>query len=430
MCRPCSQLDLRSFFFASALTTLVFQGCGPETASSPSPANSYKAMTEGPIYQRMTHIDNLIRQFASTDEGDPVQARLALKNSTDAVIATAKSVLSSESVDEFDRNRAAKSLFEAYTKLVGFDISKYPEFLTTCEELIQRYPKTDLATQAAFLRVNVIGTVRADLLPANDDLKDPGKRLVRMIEAAGVLAEQEPPHPNTPVILFNLARQLEQEANFSESAKFYRILAEKFPDQEKRRFAPGHFRRVSLVGQPATGINGKDFDGNELSSDQLKGKVVLVDFWASWCPPCLAELDGMKKLHEELGPKGFEILGMNTDDDFNAALKIIKDRRLSWPEISTRAAMEETLNPEDSLEFQLGIEFLPTKLILDREGVVVWTGSQFDLARPVIENLIAKAPAAPAASPATGTEAQNSAPADPSPVKDSEPAADSNPAPN
>ena len=404
MCRLRLRPYFRSIILGTSLTGLFFPGCGWEqtkngagTAENAGPSrNGYKAMTDGPIYQRMTHIDALARQFMSTDEGDPVQARAALQNSSTAIIATAKSVLESDSLDEFDRTRAAKALFEAYGKQVNADSSRYTEFLSACDDLIQRFPKTDLATQAAFVRLNVLGTLRSDKLSESDELRDPKKRLNRVSEAALLLAEQEPPHPSTPEVLLNLARQLEQDKDFERSAKVYGLLNEKFPDPEKRRFVPGHLRRISMVGQPVQGIQGKDFEGQEITIEQFKGKVVLIDFWASWCPPCLAELDGMKQLREELGPKGFEILGMNADDDAAAARKIINDRKLNWPEIVVRSQTDEMINPEETLEFKLGIEYLPTKLLINREGILVWCGSQLELARPEIEKLVAETTELPA----------------------------------
>ena len=149
-------------------------------------------------------------------------------------------------------------MFEAYGKQVNADSSRYTEFLSACDDLIQRFPKTDLATQAAFVRLNVLGTLRSDKLSESDELRDPKKRLNRVSEAALLLAEQEPPHPSTPEVLLNLARQLEQDKDFERSAKVYGILNEKFPDPEKRRFVPGHLRRISMVGQPVQGIQGKE----------------------------------------------------------------------------------------------------------------------------------------------------------------------------
>ena len=381
------------------LGTLLLFGCSQEPSKNSGdlpgqPRNVYTAMTDGPVYQKLTHIEKLFRQFDQTDEGDPIQARAALKNSTQAIIDTARSVLATKPIDDFDQKRAAKAMFDAYLKLMGADPAKYKEFLLACDELIAGSPGTESASQASFMKVNVIGTTPTAKLDDSDPLKDPKKRLYLLFDAALEMANQTPPHANAAGVLYNLARQLEHEKDFEHSAQVFGLLADKFPDPEKRPFLPGHFRRVSMVGKPVCEIRGKDFEGKELSIEQFKGKVVLVDFWATWCPPCVAELDGIKKLYQDLGPRGLEILGLNADDDQPKAAKYIKDKKLTWPEIPIRTA-EPPENPEDALEFQLGVEFLPTKLLINREGIVVWTGSSLEEVKPEIEKLL------PADSPQT-----------------------------
>jgi thiol-disulfide isomerase/thioredoxin len=337
-------------------------------------------MTDGPVHKRMSHIDSMVRQFAKTDEGDPAQARIAQTDSSNAIIATAKSVLASDDLDEIDRNRAGKALFDASMRQVRADPEKYHDFVATCTELIERFPQSELATQAAFLRLNVLASVRSD------DLNDGKLRLDRVFDATMSLADQKPPHTNTPDVLTNMARELERSGEFARSAQAYAVLVGKFPDPEKRRFAPGHLRRVSLVGQPIGELRGADFDEKEVTIEQFRGKVVLIDFWASWCEPCTKELPEMKKLYERLGPKGLEILAINCDDNHRAAIKMIKDRQLTWPQIVARNA-DESDDPENNLEIRFGIEFLPTKLVVDRDGTVVWSGFLLPNALQAIEKL-------------------------------------------
>ena len=71
--------------------------------------------------------------------------------------------------------------------------------------------------------------------------------------------------------------------------------------------------RIDLVGKPAPPIAGTDVDGKPVSLAELKGKVVLIDFWASWCPPCVAAIPTLKALSQKYQDRGFVILGVNVD---------------------------------------------------------------------------------------------------------------------
>ena len=69
-----------------------------------------------------------------------------------------------------------------------------------------------------------------------------------------------------------------------------------------------------MIGKPAPEIEGKDIDGKAVRLADLKGKVVLVDFWATWCPPCVASFPTFRQLSREYKDRGFVILGVNLDD--------------------------------------------------------------------------------------------------------------------
>ncbi len=72
--------------------------------------------------------------------------------------------------------------------------------------------------------------------------------------------------------------------------------------------------RLDMIGKPAPEIEGKDVDGKPVRLADLKGKVVLVDFWATWCPPCVASFATLRQLAHEYKDRGFAILGVNLDD--------------------------------------------------------------------------------------------------------------------
>jgi thiol-disulfide isomerase/thioredoxin len=116
-----------------------------------------------------------------------------------------------------------------------------------------------------------------------------------------------------------------------------------------------------------------DFDGKRRRFSEFRGRVVLLDFWASWCSPCLADIPELKKIYQKFHAQGFEILGMDSEtlgqnDNDPGFLKesqlrardITGSRGVNWPQ-----STNETSLP---VAKELGIESLPAKFLIDREG--------------------------------------------------------------
>jgi len=114
--------------------------------------------------------------------------------------------------------------------------------------------------------------------------------------------------------------------------------------------------------QPA--LTGVTTVGDELILADLKGKVVLLDFWATWCPPCMAELPTMKATYEKYHQKGFEIVGISADRTREALTGVIEKEGLSWPNMYDK-------EQQASLVDEFGIQGFPTMLLLDQTGTVV-----------------------------------------------------------
>jgi thiol-disulfide isomerase/thioredoxin len=127
-------------------------------------------------------------------------------------------------------------------------------------------------------------------------------------------------------------------------------------------------------------FNEKDLAGEPLSIAKFRGKVVLVDFWATWCGPCVAELPNVLAAYKKYHAKGFEVIGISLDQDENALKNFIKEKGLAWPQYFDGKGWGSKLGQK------YGINSIPMTFLLDQEGKVVAKG----LRGPALDAQLAK----------------------------------------
>jgi thiol-disulfide isomerase/thioredoxin len=124
-------------------------------------------------------------------------------------------------------------------------------------------------------------------------------------------------------------------------------------------------QKTLVVGNPFPDFQEKDLDGKPLSVSRFKGKVLLVDFWATWCGPCRVELPNVIATYEKHHKNGFEILGISLDQDEQAMKKFLASNKMTWPQYF------DGLGWQTKLAGQYGVNSIPATYLLDAQGIII-----------------------------------------------------------
>ena len=148
----------------------------------------------------------------------------------------------------------------------------------------------------------------------------------------------------------------------------------------------------------------KTLDGTYLSTANWKGKVILIDFWATWCPPCRAALPGLAKLYAADHSRGLEVLGISNDSWHPDLVKFLSSQKeMVWP---------QSFSPEppdgwNSLSHSMNIDGIPTTFLIDRNGILR-DRSVCNLEEKLVEQLLNETPS-PSAAPDPSSSASATA---------------------
>lgn len=164
--------------------------------------------------------------------------------------------------------------------------------------------------------------------------------------------------------MLQLAIAREFENLETEASTWYSRIIKQYPNTIAARKAAGAQRRLRSVGQKIA-LRGTTLSGTNLDLASLRGMVVLVHYWATWCEPCLEQMEQLRTLQTRYGQNRFKIVGVNLDASAQDVKAYLQDRRFPWPHLFAEGGLDSPLANE------LGILSLPTMLLVGADGKVL-----------------------------------------------------------
>ena len=201
-------------------------------------------------------------------------------------------------------------------------------------------------------------------------------------------------NPNSPALIaclssFDINTEFDQyesimlqlKTGFSQSPSVQQMLTqyENFKKQKE-------MQQLIAIGKPAPEIELQNPDGKTIKLSELKGKVVLVDFWASWCKPCRNANPGVVKMYEKYKDQGFTVYSVSLDSDKAAWVKAIAADNLSWP--NHVIDVKNTATPSAGSVY--GAQYIPYTVLIDANGIIIDVNTKGDPLYDLITKTVEK----------------------------------------
>ena len=246
-------------------------------------------------------------------------------------------------------NDAAKELITKVRALVSEDRAKaFNQYAKGAQELAKEFPKE---VGPLMMMAEASGLV--------EDKKLSADLAVKAENGVLKILKKDPKNSGANAALMRIAGSAKPE----KAKALLKQIAENGPPREAAA-AKGQLTKMEALGKPVD-ISFKSLDGRVVDINKLKGKVVLIDFWATWCGPCVAELPNVKKTYAKFHEKGFEIIGISLDQSRDKLSKFVEKEKMPWPQHFDGQGWK------NEYAVKYGIQGIPAMWLIDKKGNLV-----------------------------------------------------------
>ncbi len=263
-----------------------------------------------------------------------------------------------------------ESMFRVATAL-GQDLAALKR---QAEQVLAAGPSPELAEHATFWKLQCDVITKRQQIATDPKLTDEQ----RTQQFSGFLlgrldgyVQADPASEFAPAMFARLIQEAESKTDRAAADRYFQQLKKHHPNGMMTQMTTSWLKRRRAVGKPFE-LSFTSTDGRRIDLKKLRGRVILIDFWASWCMPCRVGVPHLKELYSKYHAKGFELIGVSLDRsrfDMNSYLKTVE---LPWPIFFDVKAVGD-------LTAYWGVEQIPTYFVVDKKGLLRSTDARGQL---------------------------------------------------
>ena len=254
---------------------------------------------------------------------------------------------------------------------ISAQTAAYPEAAQRLSKLTENLQATKSSMQA----YASFQSITTDYLVSQLSNQDFETVQSEYIESLRDFVKIYPQSPQAAKAWIQIALQNEFIGDEEEAASTYRKIVERFPNSDQAEIAQGAVRRLESIGKRLD-LRGKTIEGESFQLSKLRGKLIVIHYWATWCSPCLQDIKALAQMRISYPDSAFELVGINVDLAAERPRQYLQKSPIPWVQLFEPGGLEGS-----GLSKALGIQTLPAMILIDEDGKLINNNLQISTLR-------------------------------------------------